>query len=241
VKNIILLLMLIVTSNFAKNILILNSYHSTFAWTKNQNDNIIKQLNKNAKHKIVFYIEYMDTKRFKPTTKRLKSIKTYLSDKYKNINIDIVVTTDDNALNFIRTNKKDLFANAKVFFSGVNNLRLSKKLDKKIYSGVFEKMSPIENVNIAKNIMDDIKTIYFIGDDSKTCNILARIFKNELIQKDIQYKYISNKYIDKVKQELSNSEKNSVGVFIMPASFRDKNNNFIPMKIAMQEMVQWHT
>ena len=159
-------------------------------------------------------------------------------NKYKNINIDIVITTDDNALNFIRSNKKDLFTDAKVFFSGVNNINLPNSLDKNIYSGVFERMSPKENVNIAKYLLNDIKTIYLIGDESRTYKILAKIFQNELSQTDIKYKYISNKYIDTIKQQLKNSDKNSVGIFIMPASFRDKNNNFIPMKTAMRDIAK---
>ena len=63
---------------FAKNVLILNSYHSTFVWTKTQNDTIIHTLKNNYPKNLVFYVEYMDTKRFKPTKERLDSIKNSL-------------------------------------------------------------------------------------------------------------------------------------------------------------------
>ena len=111
---------------FAKNILILNSYHSTFVWTKTQNDTIVHTLRKNYHKNLVFYVEYMDTKRFKPTKERLDSIKNSLKAKYSKISFDIVVATDDNAINFIINNKKELFKDAKIFFSGVNNLSLAK-------------------------------------------------------------------------------------------------------------------
>ena len=58
----VLLISMFLINLYSKNILILNSYHSTFSWTKNQNDNIIKQLKRNIQHKIIFYVEYMDTK-----------------------------------------------------------------------------------------------------------------------------------------------------------------------------------
>ena len=88
----------------------------------------------------------MDTKIFRPTPIRMYNYYYYLNNKYKNIKFDIIITTDDNALNFVRKYKNyPLFKNTKIFFCGVNNLNLADKLDKKIYTGVFEKKEPLAN------------------------------------------------------------------------------------------------
>ena len=126
-----IIILLIAVYSFGLNILVLNSYSSVIKWTEIQSTTIVELLkNIDTKNKLIF-VEFMDTKRFPPNKERNKNYFDYLTKKYQNINFDIVITTDDNALNFVRKYKKyPLFKDAKVFFCGVNNLALANDLDK---------------------------------------------------------------------------------------------------------------
>ncbi|MCK5110934.1 MAG: HAMP domain-containing histidine kinase [Arcobacteraceae bacterium] len=130
-------ILLIISFNayiFANNILIINSYSSTLKWTQQQSESIIKTLNQ--KKDMQIFVEFMNTKIFKPTKETEENFLKFYKNKYKNISFDTIITTDDNALNFIIKYKNDtLFKNAKIFFSGVNNLSLSTTLDTNIIGG----------------------------------------------------------------------------------------------------------
>ncbi|MGM0534239.1 MAG: ATP-binding protein, partial [Campylobacterota bacterium] len=222
----------------AKNVLIINSYHDTFSWTKNQVTSFTDTLSNGKQNGTFdFYIEYMDTKRFKPTPKRQKEFLSYLRQKYKNIDFELLYVTDDNALNFVRKHKGE-FADAgtKVVFSGVNNTSLQKKLDASIYSGVYEKTAPKINEQLALLLLPNLQTLYLIGDDSVTDKVLRKIFKKELQNPQIEYIYLSDKNIQNVTKTLKNPKANSAGMLVMPAAFEDANGRFVPMQKAIDRI-----
>jgi len=213
----------------AKNILILNSYSIQLAWTKGELEGILKTLKDDKS--IKKYVEFMDTKIFRPTPIRMYNYYYYLHNKYKNIKFDIIVTTDDNALNFVRKYKDyPLFKNAKVFFCGVNNLKLANILDKKTYTGVFEKKEPMENLKFAKKIKKDLKTVYIVSDASVSGTLVVKQYLNEFKDiKDIKFVVINHKDLSKVLEKLKNYKPDSVMMLLTPSSYylNDKHVNYI--------------
>lgn len=152
----LLLLFLFVTLFIFKNILILNSYHPSFSWTKKQVDGIVNTLT-SSKKDIDIYIEYMDTKRNNPTLMYKYKFLTLLKYKYINKKIDLVISTDDTALNFLKMFRDKIFTDSKIVFSGVNNLNILEDYTKNDITGVFERMTPIVNYELAKKINPNLK------------------------------------------------------------------------------------
>jgi predicted small secreted protein len=221
-------LLLIAIYSFALNILVLNSYSPDLAWTKAQSDTIIKILkNMNIKNKHI-YVEFMDTKKFSPTRERFKNYFDYLNKKYKNISFDIIITTDDNALKFVRKYKNThLFKKAKIFFQGVNNLSLYNKLDKHIYSGIFEKKEPLLQLEFAKKTMPNLKTVYVLSDKSTSGNKTIKQYQNAFKNiKNIKFIYIHESDIDKIIEKLKNYDKNSVLMALTYSTIR-KNKDIL--------------
>jgi len=205
---------------FAKNVLIINSYSPALIVTANELKGILSELNK--REDLKEYIEFMDTKQFAPTKEYFNNFYNFLKNKYKNKKIDIIVATDDNALNFVREYKNTpLFKNAKVFFSGINNLSLAKVLNKNIYAGVFEKKEPLANYKFAKKIRD-VKTIYVLTDGSTSGTAVMKEYKKELKNiKDTKFVYLNYKNLDKTIDVLKNAdEKRSVIFYLTPFAYR---------------------
>jgi len=126
-------LLLIVLSSYlnAKSILVLNSYNESLKWTEVQNHTIQKKFDKYKSANLKYYTEFMDTKIFRLTKQREKNLLNYYTNKYKNIKFNVIITTDDNALNFVRKYKNNrVFKNSKVFLFGVNKLALKNTLNK---------------------------------------------------------------------------------------------------------------
>ncbi|WP_456479351.1 sensor histidine kinase [Nautilia sp.] len=213
------LFFILISVSCAKNVLILNSYSIQLAWTKGELEGVLEELDKNSKLKK--YIEFMDTKIFRPTPLRMYNYYYYLSNKYKNVKFDIVITTDDNALNFVRKYKNyPLFKNAKVFFCGVNNLTLSSKLDKKIYTGVFEKKEPMENLKFAKKIKNPLKDVYIVSDASVSGTLVVKQYLNAFKNvKNIKFHVINEKRLEKVLKALSEYSPDSVMMLLTPSSY----------------------
>ncbi len=232
------LLLFITTLGFSQNILLLNSYHPGFTWTDQQSKSIREQLKRSGiDHKV--YIEFLDTKRFRPNKINDKNSLNYYSTKYKNIIFDLIITTDDNALNFVRKHKKTaIFSKAKVFFCGVNNLSLKDTLDINTYAGVFEKKDPISNLELAKSAVKNLKTIYLIFDDTITANKIIKEYKYAFKNiKNINFVYLNNSDIDTVTNSLKNYDNNSV-MFALVFSGFQKNKIFLSYKNVFNELIK---
>ncbi|WP_331775865.1 PAS domain-containing sensor histidine kinase [Sulfurospirillum sp. 1612] len=224
---------------FALNILILNSYESTFAWTQSQTSAIIEKLHEKNLNHLHIYTEYMDTKVLPLTAKREQNILGFLQNKYEKIPFDIVVTTDDNALKFVEYYKeKKLFKKAKVFFSGVNTISLASQLNPREYAGVFEKKHPLKNFNLAKKINPRLKVIYLVTDDSKTSTEEMQLYQKQLHgETAIKLVYIQEKNIENVLKKLKHYEPESIMILLVFSSFQ-YNHQHLPYQKAAQLLSQ---
>jgi len=215
-----LVLIFFIVNLFAKNVLIINSYDPALVVTANELKGILSELNK--RDDLKKYIEFMDTKQFSPTKEYFENFYNFLKNKYKDKKIDIVIVTDDNALNFVREYKNTpLFKNAKVFFSGINNLSLAKILDKNTYAGVFEKKEPVANYKFAKKIRD-VKTIYVLTDGSTSGTAVMKEYQNELKNiKDVKFVYLNYKNLEKIMNILDKAdEQTSVIFYLTPFAYK---------------------
>jgi diguanylate cyclase (GGDEF)-like protein len=154
-------------NNHIQNVLILNSYHQGLSWTKEQTEGIIDTLQESG-HNYLFRVEYMDWKNYN-TSENIDYLIDYYNYKYHNELIDIIITTDDAALEFAMDYRAKLFSNAPVVFSGVNMegvQRITKGYDSA--TGVVEVINPTQTLTIAKKINPTLKNIYLMNDNSES-------------------------------------------------------------------------
>lgn len=150
-----------------KNILILNSYQEGLSWTQGENDGIIHII-RNSDISPYISVEYMDWKSY-PSQENLINLEAYLKYKYEKKQIDLIVTTDDAALNFALNNRKELFSDAPVVFCGVNNSGVETLTkDKEAVTGVVEEIDPEGTIKAALDIYPDLKEIYVVFDNTES-------------------------------------------------------------------------
>jgi two-component system sensor histidine kinase/response regulator len=221
-SRVVLFFLLVSGLLYSKSILILNSYSATFAWTKEQYSAIVDALKE--ERDLDLFVEFMDTKTFKPTKAYQERLLEFYRQKYHNISFDIVVTTDDNALAFVIAHQDErLFADAKFFFSGVNNLSLQEILDKDHFTGVFEVKRPLSNVALAKALNPDLKTLYLIGDGSTTAKKNIEQYQAQLKSiEGIALEYINHQDIDEVRKSLEGYEPQSMMMLLVFSAFEER-------------------
>ena len=150
-----------------KNVLILNSYHQGLSWTNDQTVGMMEVLKK-SNNNIDVLVEYMDWKN-NPSDVNLSLLHNYYKFKYANKKIDLVMATDDAALQFALNNREELFSNAPVVFSGVN-AESAKKITQgyEKVTGVLEEFYPEQTIAMALKINTTIKNVYLIYDNTES-------------------------------------------------------------------------
>lgn len=214
------------TSNLNANnnqkVLVLHSYNQTYKWTDDINRGIKEVFNTNSH--IDFYVEYMDTKRFISPEYYDLLKKTY-EKKYANVNFDLIISSDNNAFNFIKKYNDTLFKKTPVVFMGVNYLKPKDIEDFSNFTGINEQANIVKNYQLIKKLHPNIKNIYTIIDDTTTGNIVKKealeIIKN-YPDKSINFEIITKITFEELKYKVQNLPKNSA--ILLSIFFRTKNN-----------------
>ena len=162
-----------------KSILIIHSYNEGTNWTSEQNAGIISTLS-NSNDNLDINVEYMDWKNY-PTQSNLESLYNYLKFKYLDKKLDLIITTDDAALSFALENRRVIFSNAPVVFSGINQEKVDELKKRYLnFTGVVEEIDPTETVNMALRINPDIRNIYLVYDNTESGKSTGKIITNKI-------------------------------------------------------------
>ncbi|OFX86797.1 MAG: hypothetical protein A2W99_06970 [Bacteroidetes bacterium GWF2_33_16] len=189
-----------------KNILILNSYHKGLSWTDQITEGITNGINKELSS-VEFFIEYIDNKRFFDDNYEIKLV-SFLGSKYKDFRLDLIIVSDDIALEFLLQYKDSLFGSIPVVFCGINNYQQYPPE----YKGIFEQIDYTGNIELIEKIHPDFSKIYFIVDDTKTGNIIYQKAIEQLDEyiKNSKVEFVRNLSYNQLNDFVSNLDKSSI-------------------------------
>ncbi len=228
--KVILLSMLCISSAFAyiqnkQNVLILHAYHPSFLWTGKIASGIHSVFNDSTKYNI--YIEYMDTKRHSSKI-HFDNLKSVYQEKYKDIKLDVIISTDDNAFNFLKKNNSSLFKGTPVVFCGVNNLNKNTPVKYKNATGVTEKLDIKTNYDLIIKLHPNTKKIYNLIDTTTTGKAIKKSMQNIIDNyenKKVKFDFIHDYTMEEFIQKLDNLEKDSV--ILHSAFFKTSDGKFL--------------
>ncbi len=119
-----------------KRVLVIHSYYQGYKWTDDENAGIEAVL-KDVVGSGNLHIEYMDTKKVFGDLYSQRLYEVYKL-KYKNFKFDMIIVTDNNAFDFIRKYRDELFGETPVVFCGVNYVDAADVRKLKLFTGVNE-------------------------------------------------------------------------------------------------------
>lgn len=150
-----------------KNILIINSYNNGFTWTDDEIEGILSTLNASNYSRNIF-IEYLDWKN-SPYLENLRKEYELIKYKYSGKKIDIIIATDDAAVNFSLKLRSNLFGNIPVVFSGVYPTAAEKFVKRfNNVTGTVEMINAEETLKTAFSIYPDARKVYVIHDNTES-------------------------------------------------------------------------
>lgn len=215
-----------------KTVLVLHSYNKELFWTDNLNDAIVEELQRNNNISANIRVEYMDTKRFEDSL-YLDVYAQFLISKYSNTDIDLIVSTDNSAFEFLKKNKSRFAPNCPVVFCGLNNVSTFPEN----YTGILEDIDFKANINLIRTLHPNYNTIYIALDNSITGSAL----KNQAVQviskefDDLNYEFLTDYSFSEFKTKLSSLDEKDV---LLLVTFNyDKNGLTIPYDDILDEIM----
>ncbi len=148
-----------------KTVLYLNSYHNGYHWSDGLLEGIRTVLNQ-SRYKVDLQIEYMDAKKYNYETISSNLYRLY-KEKFKNEVFDVIVLSDNDALNFVNQHRHDLFKNIPVVFCGVNDLK-DADIAKGNITGIAEIYDFLGTLKVAKKLHPEKDRLVFLIDNSTT-------------------------------------------------------------------------
>ncbi len=208
------------------NILVLHSYNKGYIWTDKIDEGIESVLRKSIKHP-VFFTEYMDVKRISDTT-YLKKFHELFTLKYSGKRMDVIITSDDAAYEFMLKYGDGLFPGVPLSFCGVNKFteadfeRLMRNIHPNI-TGVVEDVDIKRTVDIALKLQPDTKHVYVINDTSD----VGRALHDQMVKfiptlnGGVEFVFLEDMGIQEITSRVQSLPKNSIVLFLI--FFRDRS------------------
>ncbi|RLB74593.1 MAG: hypothetical protein DRH03_00705 [Deltaproteobacteria bacterium] len=201
-------------------ILVLNSYHRTHPWTEAINQALQDTISA-ADFKVDWHFEYMDSKRFKPAA-IFPSLEELYQKKYRDYHFNLIITTDNNALDFIIPRRQKLFPKVPIAFCGVNDFTPDNIYGIKRITGVVEAADFKGTIELALKLQPNVKFVAVVCDNTPTGeahqNVFRKIARNFAGQ--VEFIELFNKTLSELVVALKNLPDESVVLEL--SFFRDR-------------------
>ena len=161
-------------------VLILNSYHRGFTWTDHQVEGIMGMLAQYLPE-LELQVEYMNWKHF-PTPENLQRLQQLYQYRFARQNFEVVICTDNAALDFAAKHYAALFPRAALVFCGINGFKEEMIADCPRATGVVEDVDPVGTIDLALKLQPATKTVVVISDATESA-----LGTNEKIKENISH------------------------------------------------------
>lgn len=218
-----------------KKILIINSYHEGFAWTRDETDAIIRILN-NSSEDYSISVEYMDWMNY-PANQNLSHLADYFKYKYRDQHIDTVIAADDIAVQFALKNRAEIFSNAPVVFCGINQNNVNRITGEYgRLTGVIEEIDPTETINLALNINPSLKKVYVLFDNTESGYSAGNLVMDKInsMNRGLKTVPLNNLSYDELIKSVKSYENDSIILLVSYNS--DVNGRILDFKSASKEI-----
>ena len=185
-----------------KKILIIGSYSPKNKWEVS----ITKGFGDAGKDRYTVKAEFLDSESFEEEGYE-ESFINFLNVKYKDSNIDYIVTLDDEAFQLIRSklfDNQSFIYEKNIIFAGVNNYVTLSNEESKYIKGILEIQDNLEMINTILTAGNKVNDIYLLLDESIFCKTVKENFENlkDVAVVPFNYHIIQGAYLDDIKKQI---------------------------------------
>jgi PAS domain S-box-containing protein len=233
----LLFFLFLTLSLYAKDILLLHSYHKGYGWSDSISQ-AIEDSFQNLPHQIT--TEYMDTKMIY-TNAYLEKLKEFYKARYENRDFDLIIASDNNALEFLEKYSNEIFQDTPIVFCGINNFDTkwfeTSNIQKRT-TGVVEQVDIEKNLQLIQKLHPNLSKLLVINDTTTTGKNIKKefdeVYKN--YKDTINIEYVDRFEIKKLQQRVKELDQNSVILFML--LFRDDTGQTFTFKDGLEAIDQ---
>ncbi|TAN44946.1 MAG: PAS domain S-box protein [Nitrospirae bacterium] len=206
-----------------KRVLVLNSYHDGHPWGDKLNEGIDSAL-QSGRGDIEVLKQYMDATKGAADDEYMQRLYELYKYKFKSLRFDLVLATDNYALDFLFKFRDSLFPQVPVVFCGINGFDPSMLEGRRLYTGVAEDLDVSETVKLALEIHKEAETVIAIVDATHAGAVNKReleVLRNGL-QGNINLEIIENANFEKIIETVSGLNQRK-GIVLLAGSATDPN------------------
>jgi PAS domain S-box-containing protein len=142
-------------------VLVIHSYHSGLSWTDSIMNGIRDTFARGGCD-IPMSAEYLDARRY-PDPEHARRIRELVVSKLEGTTPDLVLVSDNAALEFVLERRDRLFPDTPIVFCGINSFAPSMISNRRGITGVAEDMSIVETVDLVLQLHNPTKEVIVIG------------------------------------------------------------------------------
>ncbi|NTW06977.1 MAG: PAS domain S-box protein, partial [Syntrophaceae bacterium] len=219
-----------------KNVLILNSYHQGYKWTNDETRGVVEALAP-VKGKIKIYIEYMGTK-WLSSDQYFEQLNRMLKFKYQNIRFDVIVLSDNDALNFMVKYRDGIFGRIPTVFCGINYFTDDDLKGQPLYTGINEAADIKANLETVLRLHPATKKIIIVNDATPSNKRLDPEFRKVLpaFRDRVFFEFLDDIEMEKILEKVENLS--SDNVIFYTTFFFDKAGRFYEYDESIQLISQ---
>lgn len=150
-------------------LLVLHSYHQGYPWTDTIQNGVSRTISK-AFPKAELYVEYMNTKR-QPSEAMSPHLRDLYQRAYAKVRFDIIIATDNNALDFLLRYRNAIFPGVPVVFCGINDIQNYRFPSDNNYTGIAENADIKGNIDLILKLHPNTKNLAVISDSTESGDI----------------------------------------------------------------------
>jgi signal transduction histidine kinase len=209
-------------------IILINSYHPTFKWTKDLTEAVVAELSEDEGYRLS--IEYMDTKRFnKP--RHFEAMTKYFKEKHHTIDVEGIICSDNHAFEFVLKYGNEIWGDVPVTFCGVNNIR-DFEIDTTKYKGVAEDINISATLELIHTIHPHLEELIVISDSTLSGLLFMDQFQQAIKAKTYPFNYKTIHAISakQLGSDLSQTHPQNKAILLLSL--------YIPRNGATRDMIQ---
>ena len=208
-----------------KKVLVLHSYHQGLNWTDNITRGIQSVFNQYDNLELQF--EYMDSKRNSDSI-YLKEFAKLYELKHHNIPFEVIIASDNNALEFIRRYQNIYFKNIPVVFASID------QFDESLIAGMSNVTGVTEFIDFKRTIQEALllhpraKNLVVINDNQTTSAIINRNYIKSFwseIDTDVNLVFLENLSINELVSKVKQLDESNI-ILLLNFS-KDQDGNYI--------------
>jgi PAS domain S-box-containing protein len=210
-------------------ILVIHSYHPGYQWTDSEQygiESILRTLTP-APH---VQVEYLDAYRITTPTYLTRLAATW-DEKFRGRRFDVILSTDDPALAFLRTHGGTLFPDTPLVFCGINNYHPDLLPPGMLVTGIAENVDVTGTLSLALRLHPHTRHVLVIGDSSLTYQANRAILQaSEPRFPALTFHYLENRSLTQLLAELPTMPRQSIVLLL--AMLRGEQQELLPIEEA---------